>query len=126
MAMGTDCAVHKHREWVPLEVHHIWPKGYGGPDTKENKISICANAHSATHLLMEKMFRGPVPPDYLKHFGRDVINLAERGYRDVHAHARALALESEATSAGETRSNSVENETSREGGDDDYAYAADD
>ncbi len=97
--MGTDCGVHTHREWVPLEKHHVWPLGYGGPDTKENKISLCANAHSAIHLLMERMFRGPVPYEYSKHFGTGVIVLAKRGYDAVQAHAHTLSLEAEATSA---------------------------
>jgi hypothetical protein len=47
-AMGRRCAAHNHREDVPLEVHHVWPTGKGGPDVAWNRVTVCANAHGAT------------------------------------------------------------------------------
>jgi hypothetical protein len=56
-AMGTNCWAHKHTELVPLEVHHVWPLGEGGPNIAANKISICSNAHSSAHDLLAKMLK---------------------------------------------------------------------
>lgn len=86
MAMGRDCWAHTHREDVPMELHHVWPKGQGGPDVKANRVMICSNAHSATHDLLAKMLKAsnPALPWALRRrYGRKVRRLAEAGYRGV-------------------------------------------
>jgi hypothetical protein len=68
----------------PVEIHHVWPKGYHGPDIASNKIKICPNAHSAIHFLMELMLRGkPYNPH---HYGATIRHYAEAGYRAVMAY----------------------------------------
>jgi 5-methylcytosine-specific restriction endonuclease McrA len=86
--MGRDCWAHRHRDDVPLEVHHVWPLGHGGPDAKPNKVSLCANAHSATHDLLAKMLKaGTHRPPWLVRirYGRGVRRLAVAGYAAIKA-----------------------------------------
>lgn len=84
--MGRTCWAHHHREQVPLEVHHVWPKGAGGPDVAANKVTICANAHSSCHDLLLKMLKaGTVKPPWLvrRLYGRKVRRLAVAGYTAI-------------------------------------------
>lgn len=84
--MGRTCFAHHHREQVPLEVHHIWPKGAGGPDVAANKVTICANAHSSTHDLLLKMLKAgtvKLPWTVRRLYGRKVRRLAVAGYTAI-------------------------------------------
>lgn len=84
--IGTDCWAHKHREYVPLEVHHIFPVGNGGPNVAANRIRICSNAHSATHDLLAKMLKAhttDVPWSVRRRYGRKVRRLAVAGYQAI-------------------------------------------
>ena len=79
---------HAHTSMVSYELHHVWPKCYGGPDTKANLIKICCNAHSDIHYLMELMFRGkPYNP---RQYGAKVRHFAWSGYQQVTAYAESL------------------------------------
>jgi hypothetical protein len=85
-AMGMTCWCHKHRELVPLEVHHVWPLGAGGPNVAGNKVTICANAHSATHDLLLKMLKSPdghILWVVRRCYGRKVRALALAGYTAI-------------------------------------------
>lgn len=85
-AMGTNCWAHRHRELVPLEIHHIWPVGDGGPNVAGNRISICSNAHSSTHDLLAKMLKAPdgrVEWDVRRRYGVRVRALAQAGYTAI-------------------------------------------
>jgi hypothetical protein len=86
-AMGQkECWAHRHRELVPLEVHHIWPKAAHGPDTPDNKVRICANAHSGTHDLLSKMLKADtvnVPWRVRRLYGRKVRRLAVAGFQAI-------------------------------------------
>ncbi len=87
--MGRDCAVHRHREDVPLEVHHIWPMGDGGPDKAHNRVRLCANAHGAIHDLIDKgrKVKGPGNLPWLlkRRYGRKVRQLAATGWAFIAA-----------------------------------------
>ena len=87
--MGRTCAAHRHREDVPIESHHIHPLGDGGPDTKLNRIGLCANAHGAVHFLLDRARKaggyGNVPWSYRRRFGPAVRQLAERGWAAIAA-----------------------------------------
>lgn len=86
MVMGRDCWAHRHRDDVPLELHHVWPKGQGGPDTKNNRVSICSNAHSSTHDLLAKMIRAKtwrLPWSVRRRYGRRVRRLADAGFQAI-------------------------------------------
>jgi hypothetical protein len=92
---GHNCQAHHHRELVPIEVHHVWPLGYHGPDIASNKVPICCNAHSDTHYLLEDMLRGH--PYDLREYGPAVRALARKGYDQVMAYGQSLANELEGT-----------------------------
>jgi hypothetical protein len=85
-AMGGRCWAHTHREWVPENEHHVWPTGHGGPNIAGNRVWLCANAHGAVHLLMDKMLAAgteKLPWLLLRRFGPKVRRLAVAGYRAV-------------------------------------------
>lgn len=81
--MGFRCAVYTHVSLVPLEIHHVWPKGEGGPDTAENRVSLCANGHGAIHDLLAKMLKGPVPWRTRVKYGFRVRRYAKFGHRAI-------------------------------------------
>jgi len=82
-------ACHIHREMVSYEIHHIWPQCYHGPNTPDNKIKICPNAHSDIHFLMERLFRGK--PVAWREYGPMVRWYAMQGYKWVTAYAEEMA-----------------------------------
>jgi len=84
-AMGRDCAVHvSHRHHVPIEIHHVWPKGSGGPDIPANRIPLCANAHGAIHDLLRQVVRANglknVPWPHRRLYGLAVVEYAARAW----------------------------------------------
>lgn len=84
---------HAHDTMVSYEMHHVWPLGYHGPDTKANKIKICCNAHSDIHYLMELILKGkPYRP---QEYGPQVRLFAQRGADQVMAYAEKLVAEIE-------------------------------
>ncbi len=54
MSHSGRCKVHRgHKPWVSdVEIHHIHPKGMGGPDTKDNKVDVCPTGHTNLHSLL--------------------------------------------------------------------------
>jgi 5-methylcytosine-specific restriction endonuclease McrA len=50
-----DCAVHKHRDDVPLHRHHVWPLYADGPDTEDNIVLLCPTAHAEVHIYMREI-----------------------------------------------------------------------
>ncbi len=88
--MGTTCAAHKHDSWVPLNDHHIWPLGDGGPDTKANQVTLCANAHYSVHALLDNYAKRtkaglPARGDWAfeRNFSPYIRNLADRGWAAI-------------------------------------------
>lgn len=83
--MGTGCAVHRHREQVPLQVHHIHPLGRGGADVPDNRVTLCANAHGSVHALLDDLLRtgGLTPWSRRVRFGRGVRRYAAEGFARV-------------------------------------------
>jgi len=88
MSRGLNCVAHRHDSLVPIEVHHVWPIGYHGPNITSNKVPLCANAHSDTHYLLEALL-GSKNPDR-REYGAGVRTLALRGYIEVMAYAESL------------------------------------
>ena len=80
--MGTNCAVHTHHSLVPIEIHHIWPLGLGGPNTRDNRIPLCSNAHSAVHSFLTLLIKGggKVKWTTARQYGHRVRDLALQGY----------------------------------------------
>ena len=89
MARGRNCAVHRHTFLVPIEVHHVWPVGYHGPDVAANKVPMCANGHSDTHYLLEALLRGRKVNR--SEYGPDARRYAKQGHDAVMAYAKSLA-----------------------------------
>lgn len=82
MPMGYTCAVHKHDSWVPIEKHHVWPLGMGGPDVDSNKIEVCCNGHYEIHEFMRQLIKsaGIVPWTIAQHFGPKVRDYGRIGW----------------------------------------------
>lgn len=95
---APPCQVHgDHRPRVgDVEVHHIWPKGMGGPDVPGNKVSICPTGHTNVHMLLREWVRlGAEPPwEVRQRYHPAERDLAERGFRDWAASLPALHPES--------------------------------
>jgi hypothetical protein len=89
MPRGTECAAHVHKMLVPQERHHVWPLGYHGPDTRDNLVLICCNAHSDVHYMMEAMLKGK--PVDMRTYGPGVRRIAIAGYKAVMAYGAALS-----------------------------------
>lgn len=85
--MGRTCAVHVHHEHVPMERHHVWPLGDGGPDVEANKITVCANGHYSIHAYLDLLVRhgGEVPWDTGKYYGPHVRSYALKGYDAIRS-----------------------------------------
>lgn len=79
------CVVHKHRDAVPIDAHHVWPLGEGGPDSEENIILVCPNGHRRIHdyLRLLKRYNGSVPWVSRRLFGRAVKAYAVMGYESI-------------------------------------------
>lgn len=83
MPMGTECSVHRHRSWVPVESHHIWPVGMGGPNTPENRVPLCANAHYTVHEVIRRLINGHGVVADSRRFSARVKALALRGWTEA-------------------------------------------
>lgn len=86
--MGRECACHNHSEDVPLERHHVWPLGMGGPDIDGNKITVCANAHYSIHAFLDLLVKGQglVDTETAKRFSPKVRQRARSGYAEWMVH----------------------------------------
>lgn len=89
--MGYTCVAHHHRALVPIEVHHVWPLGKGGPDVEANRVPLCANAHGAVHYLLDAALKAGnmdrVPWSYKRRFGTEVRRLALLGWQRIQRQA---------------------------------------
>lgn len=83
--MGRTCLAHHHDSLVPMEVHHVWPLGDGGPDVVANKVSLCCNAHYSVHSLLDlyRKGNGVVPWTVRRQYGPVVRELALRGWTQI-------------------------------------------
>lgn len=91
---GSECAVHRHRELVPMETHHVWPLGEGGPDIPANKVRICMNAHGSVHSYLDMLLRrqrrgetGKIDWKIRRQYGRKTRALAELGFQRIQNQA---------------------------------------
>jgi hypothetical protein len=93
MPVGVLCLVHAHRAWVPIEQHHVWPLGMGGPDEPGNRISVCPNGHYMIHEFIRQLIihSGGVPHDVSRHFGAKVRRYALRGWTEAGKPSAAQA-----------------------------------
>lgn len=88
---GRKCEAHVHDSLVPQERHHVWPLGYHGPNIPSNLVTICCNAHSDVHYMMEAMLKGK--PYDRREYGVGVRRIAEAGYKAVMAYGESLSAQ---------------------------------
>lgn len=78
------CAVHGRHIPRPYatDIHHVWPRGMGGPDVAENKIPVCSTGHQNIHAYLRLLQEhdGQVPTDLARKFQRGEIKYAVLGY----------------------------------------------
>lgn len=86
---GTGFQCHAHTSLVSFERHHVWPIGYHGPNTADNIVQVCCNAHSDIHYLLQLMLTGR--PYNLTEYGPNIRYLAFRGYGLVMAYGESLS-----------------------------------
>lgn len=82
---SQPCEVHnQHKPNSHINhVHHIWPKGEGGPDIPENKVVICPTGHWNVHDLLQhyKMLMGNVPYEIIRRYTTEERKYAELGWK---------------------------------------------
>lgn len=64
--------------------HHIWPKGMGGPDSRENIVPLCGTAHDSVHYGLwpqYEKYKGTPPWDVRRKYGKYIRDLTETGWR---------------------------------------------
>lgn len=85
MKLGTNCKVHRHWSRVPIELHHVWPLGDGGPNLPSNLISVCANGHYAIHACLDLLRHGEHKLTWRQtiSFGRKVRAYAQQGWAQI-------------------------------------------
>lgn len=84
---GFQC--HVHRSLVSYEIHHVWPREYHGPNTKDNLVKICPNAHSDVHYLLQRMLTGKSYD--LSEYGPNVRAIAQRGRAAIMAYGERMS-----------------------------------
>lgn len=94
----APCFAHKHRDEVPLDLHHVWPLGEGGPDVKSNLVRLCPNAHRQVHsyIRLLKKHNGKAPWLKRKFYGRWVRYVGQAGYDAITINERNHGSEKEA------------------------------
>jgi hypothetical protein len=79
------CAVTvRHPRYHRTQLHHIWPKGWGGPDDGE-LVPLCGLHHDDVHDLLD-LFRkagGPAKVNR-RSYSPDVQTLAINGWGRAH------------------------------------------
>lgn len=81
---GDHCIVHSYH-WPPIletVVHHIQPKGMGGPDTEKNKVRVCDNGHRNIHNILRRMVNVGKAEGFVAGVDgtRKEIEIAKRGF----------------------------------------------
>lgn len=88
--MGTisgdePCAVHENHDPIPYdtELHHVWPKGMGGPDVPENLVPVCGTGHNNIHAILRYLVRrkGKTSAAYLRRFHAGEVRYATLGFQ---------------------------------------------
>lgn len=83
------CTCVRRHSPVPrqLHLHHIWPKGEGGPDTASNLIVMCPNAHANVHILIAAYKKAGTPDLTALNANSNplVVTMARRGWRCIQA-----------------------------------------
>jgi hypothetical protein len=81
---SLPCAVHaEHRPASHVQHrHHVWPLGAGGPDVRDNIVTVCATGHENLHALLRLLHKtgGRAAFPETRGYARAEIALARLGY----------------------------------------------
>lgn len=92
----SACEVHMTHSPDPkrLNVHHVLPLSWGGPDEPWNKVTICMTGHGNVHSLLNEYVRakGEPPWSVRIHWGDGERDLALRAW-DAHTGPTPYTLE---------------------------------
>lgn len=81
---GDECTLHFRRLcFGPLDPHHVWRRGQGGPDDIDNLITLCRLHHRWVHehpLLGQSM--GLLVPAWTGYTGLLVTPILRQAVRD--------------------------------------------
>jgi len=82
---SNRCDVHgSHRPGLTVtDLHHVWPRGDGGPDIPANRVWVCPTGHRNIHEALEKLRVGKVPPKVT----RKELALARLGWDRIQRQA---------------------------------------
>ena len=91
LTTAAPCSVHRRhspRSHVN-EVHHVWPRGDGGPDLAANRVVVCATGHNSVHALLDAYRRAHGDPGWRvrRRFTRGERALAETGWNRMSRSA---------------------------------------
>jgi hypothetical protein len=91
LTTSQPCQVHNRHIPEPHvnHIHHVWPKGDGGPDIGDNKIAVCPTGHYSIHDLLRefKIYSGTVPYSVLRRYSYGERKYAELGYKRMTRNA---------------------------------------
>lgn len=84
--MKCPCVKYHHPKPAYLQMHHIQPLSWGGPNEPGNRVAICGTTHDATHDLLNLYVRyakdgEQVPLVVLAHYPRYARYLAAEAIR---------------------------------------------
>lgn len=91
LSTSAPCALHV--EHLPSthvnEIHHIWPRGDGGPNVAANRIVICATGHNNIHALLNEYRIAGGRPRYsiARRFTKSERELAQLGWERMQRGA---------------------------------------
>jgi hypothetical protein len=76
------CVASHSPQPVDVEIHHVLPTGWGGPDTADNRIPLCPTAHSSVHWLLAAYRRheGTPPWEIRRRLGPYLRGVAAEGW----------------------------------------------
>ena len=85
MTVSQPCLVHKTHAPTPKVncVHHVWPKGKGGPNIAANRVVVCPTGHYNIHSLLAEYEKASGDPGskVRSHYSELEIELAALGWQ---------------------------------------------
>ncbi len=91
---SCKCSLNHQPGTLELVIHHVWPKGDGGPDDPANEVFICPTTHYNIHELLRAMVKEDrqislyeFSERYDTAISRYAYKLAALGFRRIKAQA---------------------------------------
>lgn len=88
---SLPCLIHPTHQPHPHvnHLHHVWPRGDGGPNIEANRVVVCPTGHYNIHHLLErfKASHGHLHGEALHGYGPQEVDLAQLGWARIQRHA---------------------------------------